>query len=102
MTNYQSKIQEQIKSKPVFIYMKGTPNMPACGFSARAVEVLAATGSEFGYFNIQEDMSLFEELKKMNEWPTSPQIFVKGEFVGGCDIICEMYESGDLQKMLKN
>jgi monothiol glutaredoxin len=101
MANYQSMIEEQIKSKPAFIYMKGTPNMPMCGFSARATEVLRATGVEFGSFNILDDMNLFEELKKRNQWPTSPQIYVKGEFVGGCDIICEMYESGELQNMLK-
>lgn len=102
MPDYKSIIDQQIKSKPAFIYMKGTPNMPMCGFSARATEVLRATGVEFGSFNILDDMNLFEELKKRNQWPTSPQIYVNGEFVGGCDIICEMYESGELQSMLKN
>ena len=101
MADYKSIIEQQIKSKPAFIYMKGSPNMPMCGFSARSVEVLKMTGVDFGSFNILEDMNLFEELKKMNQWPTSPQIYVNGEFVGGCDIICEMYESGDLQGMLK-
>jgi monothiol glutaredoxin len=75
--------------------------MPMCGFSARATEVLKSTGVEFGSFNILDDMSLFEELKKRNQWPTSPQIYVKGEFVGGCDIVCELYETGELDKMLK-
>lgn len=102
MADYKSIIDQQIASKPAFIYMKGSPGMPMCGFSARASEVLKATGVEFGHFNILEDMNLFEELKKRNQWPTSPQIYVKGEFVGGCDIICEMYESGELQNMLKN
>jgi monothiol glutaredoxin len=101
MQDYKSIIEQQIKSKPVFIYMKGSPGMPMCGFSARSVEVLKAAGADFGSFNILDDMNLFEELKKRNEWPTSPQIYVKGEFVGGCDIICEMFESGDLQEMLK-
>jgi monothiol glutaredoxin len=101
MADYKSMIDQQIKSKPVFIYMKGTPSMPMCGFSARAAEVLARTGVEFGSFNILDDMNLFEELKRRNQWPTSPQIFVKGEFVGGCDIICELYESGELAGMLK-
>jgi monothiol glutaredoxin len=100
MADYKSIIEQQIKSKPAFIYMKGTPNMPMCGFSARATEVLKATGVDFGAFNILEDMNLFEELKRMNQWPTSPQIYVKGEFIGGCDIVCEMYESGELQGML--
>jgi len=101
MPDYKSIIDQQISSKPVFIYMKGSPSMPMCGFSARSVEVLKAAGAEFGSFNILDDMNLFEELKKRNEWPTSPQIYVKGEFVGGCDIICEMFEAGDLQEMLK-
>lgn len=102
MTDYKSVIDQQIASKPVFIYMKGSPMMPMCGFSARSVEVLKAAGAEFGSFNILEDMNLFEELKKRNQWPTSPQIYVKGEFIGGCDIVCEMFESGDLQDMLKS
>lgn len=101
MTDYKSMIAEQIKSKPVFIYMKGSPNMPMCGFSARATEVIKATGADFGHFNILDDMSLFEELKRTNQWPTSPQIYVNGEFVGGCDIIVELFESGELQGMLK-
>lgn len=101
MADYKSVIEQQIKSKPAFIYMKGSPNMPMCGFSARASEVLKATGVEFGHFNILEDMGLFEELKKINQWPTSPQIYVNGEFVGGCDIVCELYESGELQDMVK-
>lgn len=101
MADYKSMIAEQIKSKPVFIYMKGSPNMPMCGFSARSVEVLKAAGADFGSFNILDDMNLFEELKRQNQWPTSPQIYVKGEFVGGCDIVCELFESGELQTMLK-
>lgn len=101
MADYKSIIDQQIASKPVFIYMKGSPMMPMCGFSARATEVLKAAGADFGAFNILEDMNLFEELKRRNQWPTSPQIYVKGEFVGGCDIICEMFESGELQAMLK-
>ncbi len=101
MSDYKSMIDQQIKSKPIFIYMKGTPSMPMCGFSARATQVLASTGVEFGSFNIFDDMELFEELKRRNQWPTSPQIYVKGEFVGGCDIICELHETGELTQMLK-
>jgi len=100
MAEYNSIIEKQIKEKPVFIYMKGTPDMPMCGFSARATEVLRASGADFGYFNILEDMSLFEALKQRNQWPTSPQVFVNGEFVGGCDIVCELFETGELKKML--
>ena len=101
MADYKSIIDQQIASKPVFIYMKGTPNMPMCGFSSRSVEVLRAAGADFSSFNILDDMNLFGELKSRNQWPTSPQIYVKGEFVGGCDIICELFESGELQEMLK-
>ncbi len=100
MNEYQTKIETQIKSKPVFIYMKGTPNMPMCGFSARAIEALRANNADFGAQNILEDSALWESLKQFTNWPTSPQIFVKGEFVGGCDIICELHETGELQKML--
>ena len=101
MADYKSIIDQQIKSKPAFIYMKGTPNMPMCGFSARATAVLQHAGADFGSFNILDDMNLFEELKRRNQWPTSPQIYIKGEFVGGCDIICELMESGELEGMLK-
>jgi monothiol glutaredoxin len=101
MADYKSIIEQQIKSKPAFIYMKGTPGMPMCGFSARSTEVLARVGVDFGSFNILDDMNLFEELKKRNQWPTSPQIYIKGEFIGGCDILCELYENGELQGMLK-
>lgn len=102
MADYKSIIDQQIKSKPVFIYMKGSPNMPMCGFSARSVEVLKAAGADFASFNILDDMNLFEELKRQNQWPTSPQVYVKGEFVGGCDILCELFESGELETMLKD
>jgi monothiol glutaredoxin len=101
MLDYNDIIDQQIASKPVFIYMKGSPSMPMCGFSARSTEVLKAAGADFGSFNIFDDMNIFETLKVRNQWPTSPQIYVNGEFVGGCDIICEMFESGDLQAMLK-
>lgn len=100
MADYKSIIDQQIKSKPVFIYMKGSPNMPMCGFSARSVEVLKAAGADFASFNILDDMNLFEELKRINQWPTSPQVYVKGEFVGGCDILCELFENGELKSML--
>ncbi|MCO5141655.1 MAG: Grx4 family monothiol glutaredoxin [Oligoflexia bacterium] len=100
MSEYKKVIEDKVKSKQAFIFMKGSPNMPMCGFSARASEVLKAAGADFGYFNILEDMNLFEELKAMNQWPTSPQIYVKGEFVGGCDIVCELFESGELKQML--
>jgi monothiol glutaredoxin len=100
MTDYKQVIQEQIKSKPVFVYMKGTPNMPMCGFSARVVAVMNEVKADFGAVNILDDAQQWEALKQFTNWPTSPQIFVKGEFVGGCDIVCELFDTGELQKML--
>jgi monothiol glutaredoxin len=101
MSNLRQEIETKVKSKPVFVFMKGTPTFPMCGFSARTIEVLKATKAEFDYVNILEAPEMWEELKKFTNWPTSPQVFVKGEFIGGCDITCEMFESGDLQNMLK-
>lgn len=100
MTSPKEMIETQIKSKPAFIFMKGTPNFPMCGFSARTVEVLKAANVDFGYVNILENAEVWEALKAFTNWPTSPQVFVKGEFIGGCDITCEMFESGELQKLL--
>lgn len=99
MTN-PAQIEEMVKSKPAFIFMKGTPDFPQCGFSARASEALRLTGVDFGSFNIFDDQNVYMSLKEYTNWPTSPQIFVSGEFVGGCDIVVEMFESGELQKMV--
>ena len=100
MSDARKQIEDNVKSKQAFIFMKGTPTFPMCGFSARAVEVLKLAKADFGFVNILENQEVWEELKKFTNWPTSPQVFVKGEFIGGCDITVEMYESGDLQKML--
>lgn len=100
MSNVRAEIEAKVKSKPAVIFMKGTPTFPMCGFSARAVEVLKATKADFDFVNILENQEVWEELKRFTNWPTSPQVFVKGEFIGGCDITVEMFESGDLQKML--
>lgn len=101
MADAKELIEAKIKSKPAFIFMKGSPNMPMCGFSARAVAVLQEAKADFGSFNILEDPYIWEGLKSYTNWPTSPQIFIKGEFVGGCDIVCELFETGELQKMLQ-
>ena len=94
------RIKQQTQDNAVILYMKGTPQMPMCGFSARTVEVLKACNKEFAYVNIIADVGVHENLPKFSDWPTFPQLFVKGELVGGCDITCELAESGELQKMI--
>ena len=94
------RIKQQTQDNAVILYMKGTPQMPMCGFSARTVEVLKACNKEFAYVNIIADVGVHESLPKFSDWPTFPQLFVKGELVGGCDITCELAESGELQKMI--
>ena len=96
------KIQKQIEEHPVIIYMKGTPDMPMCGFSSRAVEALKKCGKEFAYVNIILDQEVMQELPKYKDWPTFPQIYIKGELIGGCDITLELFESGELKQMIEN
>ncbi len=97
-----SQVEEIAKSKPVVIFMKGTPQFPQCGFSARACHVLNAAGvSTPGYLDVLSNDDLWTALEEYTQWPTVPQIFIKGKFVGGCDIISEMYENGELQELLK-
>jgi monothiol glutaredoxin len=95
------KIQEQLKSNPVMLYMKGTPDFPQCGFSASAVRTLEACGAKFATVNIFEDPELREALKKYSNWPTYPQLYVNGELIGGADILTEMYQKGELQQVLR-
>ena len=95
------KIQEQLKSNPVVLYMKGTPDFPQCGFSASAVRTLEACGASFAYVNIFEDPELRDALKRFSNWPTYPQLYVRGELVGGSDILTEMYQKGELQQLLQ-
>ncbi len=98
-----SKVEEKVKSAPVVIFMKGTAQFPQCGFSARAVQVLKAAGVENPVsVDVLSDDPLWEALEEFTQWPTVPQVFIKGQFVGGCDIITEMYERGELQEALKN
>lgn len=98
--NVNSKIEEQLKSHDVLLYMKGTPDFPQCGFSGQTVAALNAIGKPYAYVNIFEDDEVREGLKAYSNWPTFPQLYVKGELVGGCDIIIEMYHSGELQKLI--
>jgi len=94
------RIQDQLKANPVVLYMKGTPDFPQCGFSASAVRTLEACGAEFAYVNIFEDPELREALKRYSNWPTYPQVYVKGELLGGSDILTEMFQKGELQQVL--
>ena len=96
-----SKVEEKIKSAPVVLFMKGTPDFPQCGFSARACQVLRAAGAEklIGV-DVLSDDPLWDALEDFTKWPTVPQIFVGGQFIGGCDIAVEMFERGELQPMI--
>jgi monothiol glutaredoxin len=95
------RIKQQVESHPVVIYMKGTPQMPQCGFSSRAAQALTACGEEFAYVNVLADPEIFENLPRYADWPTFPQIYINGELVGGCDITLELFQQGELQKMVK-
>ena len=98
----QEKIKQQLEQNQVVLYMKGTPQFPQCGFSSRAVSLLRACGVEnFAAVNVLEDAEIRQGIKEFSSWPTIPQLYVKGEFVGGSDIMGEMYESGELQTLIK-
>ena len=94
-------IQEHVDSNPIMLYMKGSPNMPMCGFSARVVQALQAEGVDFASVNVLDYPSIREGVKKFSDWPTIPQLYVNGEFIGGCDIVMAMHESGELADLLK-
>ena len=96
------RIQQDIGQNDVVLYMKGTPVFPQCGFSAAVVQVLSQLGVKFKGIDVLTDPSLRQGIKDFSQWPTIPQLYVKGEFVGGCDIVREMYSSGELQEMLKS
>ena len=98
----QDTIKQQVESNKVVLYMKGSPDFPQCGFSARAVQVLRACGvDEFFTVDVLQDPEIRQGIKDYANWPTIPQLYVNGEFVGGSDIVTEMYQSGELQKLLK-
>jgi monothiol glutaredoxin len=94
------RIKSEIESKPVVLFMKGTPDFPQCGFSARTSQVLKSLGVEFGHVNVLAEPEVRANLPGYSNWPTFPQLFVKGELIGGCDIAVEMFESGELKKLL--
>ncbi len=95
-----NRIKQDIAENDVVLYMKGTPVFPQCGFSAAVVQVLSQLGVKFKGIDILTDPALRQGIKDFSQWPTIPQLYVKGEFVGGCDIVREMYQSGELQQLL--
>lgn len=98
----KDRIHQQVTSHPVALYMKGTPRFPQCGFSATAVQILKHCGvTDFFSANVLEDADLRQGVKEYANWPTIPQLYINGEFVGGCDIMKEMYQSGELKKLLE-
>jgi monothiol glutaredoxin len=94
-------IKEQIENNDILLYMKGSPNQPQCGFSAKTTQAVMACGERFAYVDILSNPEIRSELPKYANWPTFPQLWVKGELVGGCDIVTEMFESGELQTLIK-
>jgi monothiol glutaredoxin len=94
------RIQNEVTENPVLLYMKGTAMFPQCGFSARVVQILSHLGVPFKTANVLEDAELRDGIKQFSHWPTIPQLYVSGEFVGGCDIITEMFQSGELETLL--
>ncbi|WP_423063955.1 Grx4 family monothiol glutaredoxin [Candidiatus Paracoxiella cheracis] len=100
--NIQDEIKKQVESHPVVLYMKGTPEFPQCGFSGAVVQILRQCDCDFLSFNVLEDPELRQGIKDFSNWPTIPQLYINGEFVGGSDIVGEMFQNGELQKMLEH
>lgn len=100
MSDINAFIDDKVKNNDVFLFMKGTPDFPMCGFSGRVVQILNYLGVEFDSANVLENQELREGIKAYTNWPTIPQLYVKGEFIGGADIVTEMFQSGELQSHL--
>jgi len=100
-TTVQQRISQEVTDNPVVLYMKGTPVFPQCGFSAAVVQILSHLGVKFKGIDVLTDPGIRQGIKEYSNWPTIPQLYVKGEFIGGCDIIREMYETGELQQVLE-
>ena len=101
MSTTLENIQKQISENPILIYMKGTPQLPQCGFSAQTVQALMSCGERFAFVNILDNPDIRSELPKYANWPTFPQLWVEGELVGGCEIVVEMYQNGELEPLIK-
>jgi monothiol glutaredoxin len=99
MSDIASWIDDQVKATDVVLFMKGTPDQPMCGFSGRLVQILDYVGVPYSGINVLESEALRQGIKEYSNWPTIPQLFVKGEFVGGCDIVTEMFQSGELKQL---
>jgi monothiol glutaredoxin len=95
------KIKQQLAENPIILYMKGSPKLPSCGFSAQASQALMSCGEPFAYVDILQNPDIRAELPKFANWPTFPQLWVEGELVGGCDIMIEMFQAGELQTLIK-
>ncbi len=99
MADIHQRIDEEVKGNPVVLFMKGTPVFPQCGFSAAVVQILSHLGVKFKAIDVLKDPEIRQGIKEYSNWPTIPQLYVKGEFVGGCDIIREMFQAGELQQL---
>ena len=100
MSDVMERIREQVESNPIVLFMKGSPEMPMCGFSSRTAQALSACGVEYVYVNVLTDPEVFEQLPRYADWPTFPQLFINGELIGGHDITLELYQSGELKRMV--
>jgi len=100
MSEINERIKQTVESDDVVLFMKGTPDFPQCGFSGRAIQILRACGTQFASVDVLSDDGIRQGIKEYSNWPTIPQLYIKGEFVGGSDIILDMYDKGELQKKL--
>jgi len=100
MSNSHARIDEIVKGNDVVLFMKGTPLFPQCGFSSRAIAILERLGVEYASVDVLQDMEIRQGIKAYSDWPTIPQLYVKGEFVGGSDIMMEMFEAGELEELM--
>lgn len=98
--NVQDRIKQQVADNAIVLFMKGTPQFPQCGFSGRATQILNACGAKFASVNVLADPDVREGIKQFSNWPTVPQLYIKGQFIGGSDIMTELYENGELQKLI--
>ena len=96
----KNRIEEMVKGNKVFLFMKGSPNFPSCGFSAQTSGILNQIGAKYGSFDVLGDEHIRQGIKEYANWPTIPQLYIDGEFVGGCDIVTEMFQRGELQKLV--
>jgi monothiol glutaredoxin len=98
--NIEDKIKQKIEDNSIVLFMKGTADFPQCGFSAKVVQLLKQCGADFVTVNVLEDPEIRQGIKDFSQWPTIPQLYVKGEFIGGCDIVTDLYENGELESLV--